>query len=135
MLSAKIAMFVSAVACAGVVAGGAALAGQVPVSVSGVVPPSSTSEITIYEKPNFQGRSLTFVNRMPSLAAVGFNDLTASVKIKGTRDWVLCEHRNFFGRCVRVHLKEKDLKRQKFLGVTSSVYPVPVPPPVPPKPR
>jgi hypothetical protein len=66
---------------------------------------------------------------------VGFNDLTTSVKINGPRDWVLCEHRNFFGRCVRIHQKEKDLKRQKFVGVVSSAYPVTVESPVQKKPR
>jgi hypothetical protein len=98
-------------------------AGPVP------LPPSS---ITLYEKPNFQGRSMTFSTRVASLNAVGFNDLAQSVKIDGKRDWVLCEGRNFLGRCIRVHLKEKDLKRQKFSGLASSIYPVPDPRPVRP---
>lgn len=123
MLSSRMAVTVSAIAVAGFVAAGGAFAAQTLVPVP--VPPT---EITVYEKPNFQGRSLTFTNRVPSLAAVGFNDLPASVKIKGSRDWVLCEHRNFFGRCVRIHLKEKDLKRQKFIGVASSMYPVQIEP-------
>ena len=117
MLSSRVAVNLSTIAVAGLVAAGGAFAAQ-------TLAPVPPTEITVYEKPNFQGRSLTFTNRVPSLAAVGFNDLPASVKIKGTRDWVLCEHRNFFGRCVRVHLKEKDLKRQKFTGVASSMYPV-----------
>ncbi len=86
--------------------------------------PLPPSELTVFEKPNFQGRSLTFQHQVASMAALGFNDLSTSVKINGQRDWVLCEHRNFMGRCVRVHLKEKDLKRQKFTGVVSSAYPV-----------
>jgi len=80
--------------------------------------------ITVYEKPNFKGRSLTFDRSVPSLAAVDFNDLTASVKIDGKRDWVLCEHRNFMGKCVRVRAKEKNLKRLKIDGKVSSIYPV-----------
>jgi hypothetical protein len=94
------------------------------------LPPSS---ITLYEKPNFQGRSMTFSSRVASLNAVGFNDVAHSVKIDGKRDWVLCESRNFLGRCIRVHLKEKDLKRQKFSGLASSIYPVPDPRPAAPK--
>lgn len=86
--------------------------------------PLPPSELTVFEKPNFQGRSMTFQHQVASFAAVGFNDLATSVKISGQRDWVLCEHRNFMGKCVRVHLKEKDLKRQKFTGVVSSAYPV-----------
>lgn len=82
------------------------------------------SSITLFEKPNFQGRSMTFQFGAASLNAVGFNDLAQSVKIEGPRDWVLCEGRNFLGRCIRVHKKEKDLKRQKFSALASSVYPV-----------
>lgn len=91
------------------------------------------SKITLYEKPNFQGRSMTFEFRVPSLNAVKFNDTAQSVKIDGLRDWVLCESRNFMGRCIRVHLKEKDLKRQNFSGLASSIYPVPDPRPAAPK--
>ena len=124
MLSSRMAVTVSTIAVAGLVAAGGAFGAQTLAPAPALAP----TEITIYEKPNFQGRSLTFTNRVPSLAAVGFNDLPSSVKIKGTRDWVLCEHRNFFGRCVRIHLKEKDLKRQKFIGVASSMYPVQIEP-------
>ena len=90
--------------------------------------------ITVYEKPNFKGRSLKFDRSVPSLAAVDFNDLTASVKIDGKRDWVLCEHRNFMGKCVRVRAKEKNLKRLKIDGKVSSIYPV-RDAPAPAKPR
>jgi Beta/Gamma crystallin len=86
--------------------------------------PQRPTAITVYEKPNFRGRSLTFERSVPSLAAVDFNDLAASVKIDGKRDWVLCEHRNFMGKCVRVRAKEKNLKRLKIDGKVSSLYPV-----------
>ncbi len=95
--------------------------------------PLPRSKITLYEKPNFQGRSMTFEFRVPSLNAVKFNDTAQSVKIDGLRDWVLCESRNFMGRCIRVHLKEKDLKRQNFSGLASSIYPVPDPRPAAPR--
>ncbi|MEQ1755568.1 MAG: beta/gamma crystallin-related protein [Micropepsaceae bacterium] len=90
------------------------------------------TKITLFEKPNFQGRSMTFERRVASLNAVGFNDAAQSVKIEGRRDWVLCESRNFLGRCIRVHLKEKDLMRQKFTSLASSIYPVPEPVAPPP---
>ena len=95
--------------------------------------PLPPSKITLYEKPNFQGRSMTFERRAPSLNAVGFNDTAQSVKIDGLRDWVICESRNFMGRCIRVHLKEKDLKRLNFSGIASSIYPVLDPRPAAPK--
>ena len=67
---------------------------------------------------------MTFSGYVPSMAAKQFNDVAASVQIVGKRDWVLCEHRNFMGRCVRVRAKEKDLRRLKIAGQVSSLYPV-----------
>ena len=89
--------------------------------------PTATS-IIVFDQPNFKGRSLSFDRSVPSLAKVQFNDVIASVQIKGTRDWVLCEHRNFMGKCVRIHAKEKNLKRLKIDGQVSSLYPVQVQP-------
>lgn len=104
--------------------------GMTPMAAA-VKAPLPPSTITLFEKPNFQGRSMTFDRRVASLNAVGFNDLAQSVKIDGKRDWVLCESRNFLGRCIRVHQKEKDLKRQKFTSLASSIYMVPDPVPAP----
>lgn len=95
-------------------------------------PPTS---IVVFDQPNFKGQSMTFERSVASLAALKFNDRPASVQIKG-RDWVLCEHRNFMGKCVRIRAKERDLKRVKIAGQVSSMYPVPVPPPkAAPRPR
>lgn len=127
MTSFKIGALVGPAVAVSVAAGVAFASGTPP------VPPPTA--ITVYELPNFKGQSLTFEQRVPSLAALSFNDKTSSVKINGPRDWVLCEHRNFMGKCVRVHLKEKDLKRLKFTGVVSSLYPVPAEAPAPVKPR
>jgi hypothetical protein len=119
-----------------VLAGAATIGASLGLSAFAAAPmpaPLPRSKITLYEKPNFQGRSMTFEFRVPSLNAVKFNDTAQSVKIDGLRDWVLCESRNFQGRCIRVHLKEKDLKRQNFSGLASSIYPVPDPRPAAPK--
>jgi hypothetical protein len=117
-----------------VLAGAATIGASLGLSAFAAAPaPLPRSKITLYEKPNFQGRSMTFEFRVPSLNAVKFNDTAQSVKIDGLRDWVLCESRNFMGRCIRVHLKEKDLKRQNFSGLASSIYPVPDPRPAAPK--
>jgi hypothetical protein len=86
--------------------------------------PVAPSAIVVYEQPNFKGRALTFERAVPSMAARQFNDMAASVQITGARDWVLCEHRNFMGRCVRVRAKEKDLRRLQMGGQVSSLYPV-----------
>ena len=87
---------------------------------------STTTSIKVFDQPNYRGSEMTFDRGVPSLAAFNFNDRTASVQIQGNRDWVLCEHRNYMGKCVRVHVKEKDLKRLKIQGQVSSLYPVPV---------
>src|SRR5262245_36806241 len=101
----------------------------------GPPPPGRPTQITVFERPNYQGRSFVFDRRVPSLAALDFNDRVGSVRIKVRRDWVLCEHRNFMGMCARIRGKADSLKRFKLEGKVSSLYPVPDPPPKPPKPR
>lgn len=97
-------------------------------------PTGRPTKITVYELPNYKGRKLEFERSVPSLAALQFNDQVASVQIKGPRDWVLCEHRNFMGRCGRIRAKAPNLKRIKLEGLVSSLYPVADPPPKPKKP-
>ena len=97
-----------------------------------VAPSAPPTSIIVFDKPNFKGQSMTFDRSVASLAALQFNDRPASVQIKG-RDWVLCEHRNFMGKCVRIRAKERDLKRVKIAGQVSSMYPVPLPPPKKPR--
>jgi Beta/Gamma crystallin len=99
-----------------------------------VAPSAPPTSIVVFDKPNFKGQSMTFDRSVASLAALQFNDRPASVQIKG-RDWVLCEHRNFMGKCVRIRAKERDLKRVKIAGQVSSMYPVPVPRPKATPPR
>jgi len=95
-----------------------------PINATGAAQGGAQSAIVVYEQPNFKGRAMTFTGYVPSMAAKQFNDVAASVQIVGKRDWVLCEHRNFMGRCVRVRAKEKDLRRLQFAGQVSSLYPV-----------
>ncbi len=84
--------------------------------------------IVVYEKPNFEGRALTLVRATPDLAPLNFDDRVASLAIQGADDWVLCEHRNYAGRCVRVQAKAADLKLLQIGGRVSSLYPVPATP-------
>jgi hypothetical protein len=85
--------------------------------------PSSDSSITVYEDANFKGRSLVFRGTVPTLGAHRFNDTISSVKVRGTRDWVLCESRNYLGRCVRVRVV-RNLATFKMDNRVSSMYPV-----------
>ena len=98
-------------------------------AVAPQMPPQRPTQITIFDQPNYKGHSMVFDRSVPSLAALNFNDRVASVQIKGPRDWVLCEHRNFQGRCERIRAKANNLKRVKLEGQVSSLYPVPDPPP------
>ena len=110
---------------------GASPAPYIAVAPQGPPPPGRPTQITVFERPNFQGRTLVFEHSVPSLAALDFNDRVGSVQIKGPRDWVLCEHRNFMGTCARIRGKANSLKRFKLEGKVSSLYPVPDPPPKP----
>ena len=104
--------------------GALSAASAAPSNVTSTAQGGAQSAIVVYELPNFKGRAMTFNGYVPSMAAKQFNDVAASVQIVGKRDWVLCEHRNFMGRCVRVRAKEKDLRRLQIAGQVSSLYPV-----------
>ena len=113
--------------------GAGAPAPYIAVAPQGPPPPGRPTQITVFEFPNYQGRKLVFERSVPSLAALDFNDRVGSVQIKGPRDWVLCEHRNFMGTCARIRGKANTLKRFKLDGKVSSLYPVPDPPKKKPK--
>ena len=83
------------------------------------------SAIVIYDQPNFQGRSATINAATPDLTALNFNDRVASFAIKGANDWVLCENRNYGGRCVRVQSQAQDLNVLRMQGRVSSLYSAP----------
>jgi len=68
--------------------------------------------------------ALSAVSAAPTNSSASAQAPSASVRITGARDWVLCEHRNFMGKCVRVRAKEKDLRRLQIGGQVSSLYPV-----------
>lgn len=53
---------------------------------------------TLYEGPNFTGRSVTIIGDVSNLGSYNFNDKARSVRLEGR--WRLCEHAGFEGRCV-----------------------------------
>ena len=55
---------------------------------------------TLYEYPNFQGRSVTIYRSSPNLADSNFNDMGQSGHFDG--DWTLCTDSDFRGQCQRV---------------------------------
>lgn len=81
--------------------------------------------IDIYDQPGFKGHKVTLTQPTPDLGALKFDDKVASFTINGTGDWVLCEHRNYGGRCIRVQAQAEDLKQLALVGRVSSLYPAP----------
>jgi hypothetical protein len=114
-----------ALACA--LAGSATAApasAPVPPTVPVVPVPLS---ITLFDKENYQGRTVKLTAATPNLAVQQFEDKVASFEVAGSGDWVLCENRNYAGRCVRVQSKAGDMRVVQLFARVSSLYPVPAP--------
>ena len=60
---------------------------------------ASASQITFYEREDFQGAHFTTGKRVGNFQRVGFNDRASSAVVLGDR-WELCENVRFDGRCV-----------------------------------
>ncbi len=88
--------------------------------------------ITVFDQENFKGRAVKITAATPNLAALQFEDKVASFEVTGVGDWVLCENRNYGGRCARVQQKASDLRVIQLFARVSSLYPVPLPAPATP---
>ena len=77
------------------------------------------ASITLYERPGFQGRSVTLNGNVDDLSDRGFNDKARSFRISGGQ-WRLCQDANFRSRCETFTRDEIDLQRIDFSGVISS---------------
>jgi len=58
-------------------------------------------EITLYERPDFQGRRLTIRGTMPNLDRTDFNDRAESIAVRDGV-WEVCSDAHFNGQCVRL---------------------------------
>jgi hypothetical protein len=92
-------------------------------------------EIVVYDQADFKGTSQRFGKPVPDLAPFKFDNKVASLQIFGAGDWVLCENKNYQGRCARVAMQAVNLKLQNLNDRVSSLYPVPAPAPAPASPR
>lgn len=72
---------------------------------------------TLYEYPNFQGRSVVITREQGNLDNIGFNDRARSIRATGS--WRLCEDAGFRSRCETVNGTVADLGRFGFHGVSS----------------
>ena len=76
---------------------------------------------TLYELPNFQGRSVTITDSTPDLGRWRFNDRAQSAKFEGR--WRVCEHDQFKGRCQEISGAVVDLTTYGLFGQISSMEP------------
>jgi hypothetical protein len=58
-------------------------------------------EITLFERPDFQGRRLTIRGTMPNLDRTDFNDRADSIAVRDGV-WEVCTDAYFKGQCVRL---------------------------------
>lgn len=56
------------------------------------------AQITLYEQPNFEGRSITATGRVSNLKASNFNDRASSAVVRSRR-WEVCVDQRYGGRC------------------------------------
>jgi len=83
-------------------------------------PNSSARRITIYEQPNFSGRSVTLTGTEATLSVL--NNRAGSIRIEGGR-WELCDAPRFGGRCATVTGDVRDLSQYGLRDRLSSVRP------------
>jgi hypothetical protein len=80
------------------------------------VPPS----MTLYEAPNYKGRSHKFSGALPDLAMIGF--LAQSARASGR--WKVCEGPGLSGDCVEVSRNLRDLAKIPAVAAIASMEPV-----------
>jgi hypothetical protein len=76
---------------------------------------------TLYELPNFQGRSVNVRGDVANLAGYRFNDIAQSARFEGA--WRVCEKSDFGGRCVDARGEVADLNSIGMLVKISSLQP------------
>lgn len=81
--------------------------------------PIGEPAITLYELPNFEGRSMAFYFDAPDLADQKFNDRARSARIEGS--WRLCQDSKFRGRCEPFADDVRDFAAFGFSGQISSL--------------
>jgi Beta/Gamma crystallin len=97
-----------------------AMAGLV-VAGSAQAQPFGAGSATLYELPNFQGRSVTITQSAPDLGDWRFNDRAQSARFEGR--WRVCEHDQFRGRCQEVIGSVADLTTYGLMAQISSMEP------------
>lgn len=76
--------------------------------------------ITLFEHPNFQGRSFLIDGDAPDLRWVQFNDLTSSILIEGGQ-WEVCLEPDYRGTCQVLDADQPDMTPWAFNERISSI--------------
>ena len=96
---------------------GTAAHAQFPFDIFGQPGYAGPETATLYEYPNYQGRSVTVTREQSNLDSIGFNDRTRSIRVQGS--WRLCEDADYRSRCETVTGAEPDLTRRGIHGLSS----------------
>jgi hypothetical protein len=101
---------------------GVCAAGLAAVAGAQAEPPygaSTAARATLYELPNYQGRSITIYRSNDNLGNTDFNDRAQSAHFDG--DWTVCTDSNFRGNCQTVSGDVPNLSRYGLANQLSSL--------------
>jgi Beta/Gamma crystallin len=79
--------------------------------------------ITVYENPDFRGRSVTFREGISDLREHGLNDRITSLEIDGNQAWEVCRDVEFAGGCRVFTGTIEDLREEGWNDRISSLRP------------
>lgn len=82
------------------------------------------SGITVYEHPDFRGRSVTFRDEIPDLRQHHLNDHISSLEVDGNQAWEVCRDVHFNGGCRVFTGSIDDLRQEGWNDRISSLRPV-----------
>ena len=83
----------------------------------------SYAGITVYEHPDFRGRSVSFRNDVADLREHGLNDRITSIEVDGNQAWEVCRDANFSGGCRVFTGTITDLREEGWNDRISSLRP------------
>lgn len=69
--------------------------------------------ITVFEDPQFRGKSATFRDEVPDLRRFGLNDRISSLRVARGETWEVCIDIDFGGRCQVFSGSEPDLRNRR----------------------
>lgn len=80
-------------------------------------------QITVFEDPGYQGRSLVIDGDAPDLSWVEFDDAISSIRVDGGQ-WEVCLEPDYAGTCQVVDRNLPDMSQWSFNDRISSIQPV-----------